>query len=396
MRIPFVIICLIYSAALAQSSGSLIQQYSEEGNRALAENRYAEAEKAFEKLRELDPGIAEVHAKLGIIYFQQGKFQQAVAALRQAAKLKPNLPNTDILLAMSLSELGHHAEALPGLEKGFRRSSDPALKRMAGLQLERAYTELRRDDKAVEVALELSRQYPGDAEVLYHAGRLFGNYAYLTMKKLSEVAPESGWKHQAAGEAYESQGNYGLAISEYKAVLAVSPTRPGLHFRLGRVLLLRSQQGSSRPEDLADASKEFDQELASDPTNANAAYERAEIYRKAGDFGKAHQLLEVALKHYPDFQEAHVAMGRALIALQKPDLALPHLRKAIALNPDDTVAYYHLAQVYGTLGNAAEQQKALVEFRRLRSRETDRRATANNVFVPQEVTKQELDSNTAP
>src|SRR5713226_6303062 len=89
---------------------------------------------------------------------------------------------------MSLSELGRYNEALPGLEKGFRRSTDPALKRLAGLQLERAYTGLKRDSKAVEVALELNRLYPEDPEVLYHTGRLFGNFAYLSMRKLSQVS----------------------------------------------------------------------------------------------------------------------------------------------------------------------------------------------------------------
>ena len=219
---------------LAQSSEGLRQRYAEEGEKALESNRYGDAEKAFEKLRELEPGVAEVHLKLGVIYFQQGKFQPAVTALRQALKLKPGLPNGDILLAMSLAELGHYREALPGLEKGFRRSSDAALKRMAGLQLERAYTGLRRDSQAVEVALELNKLYPDDPEVLYHGGRLFGNFAYLSMQKLAQVAPSSVWRHQASGEAYESQGNVDLAVAEYREVLKLSPGRPGIHLRLGR------------------------------------------------------------------------------------------------------------------------------------------------------------------
>jgi len=156
-------LCLSGSYLLAQQSdASLLQRYFQEGERALAEKRYADAETAYEKVRQLDPGTAEVHAKLGLIYFQQRKFTQAVPALRQALKLRPNLPNAGVLLAMSLSELGRFAEALPGLEKGFRQSADSALRRLAGLQLQRAYTGLQRDSKAVEVALELTRLYPED------------------------------------------------------------------------------------------------------------------------------------------------------------------------------------------------------------------------------------------
>ena len=135
---------------------------------------------------------------------------------------------------------------------------------MAGLQLERVYTGLQRDSKAVEVALELNRLYPEDPEVLYHTGQLFGNFAYLTMRKLSQVSPSSVWRHQAMGEAYESQGNHDLAISEYRKVLALEPGRTGIHFRLGRALLARLQQTNARPEDSAEALKEFEQELQLD------------------------------------------------------------------------------------------------------------------------------------
>lgn len=394
MRRAFLLLCVSGAQLFAQASDAVLERYYREGETALAENRYADAEQAYEKLRQLSPGTAEVHAKLGVIYFQQRKFAQAVPALRQALKLKPTLPNTDTLLAMSLSELGRYSEALLGLEKGFRRSTDSALKRMAGLQLERAYTGLQRDGKAVEVALELNRLYPEDPEVLYHTGRLFGNFAYLSMRKLSQVSPSSVWRHQAAGEAYESQGNHDLAIAEYRKVLSLDPGRAGIHFRIGRALVARLQQTNSRTEDSAEALKEFEEELKVDPTNANAAYEKAEILRKAGQLDKAQVLFEAALKNYPDFEEAQVGLGRALIALGKPEGALAHLQKAIALDPEDEVPFYHLAQVYRVLGNVPDQQKALAEFRRIRDQRSSQRETV--LFSPRDVTRQELEPNAAP
>lgn len=394
MRRAFLLLYVSGAQLFAQASDAVLERYYREGETALAENRYADAEQAYEKLRQLSPGTAEVHAKLGVIYFQQRKFAQAVPALRQALKLKPTLPNTDTLLAMSLSELGRYSEALLGLEKGFRRSTDSALKRMAGLQLERAYTGLQRDGKAVEVALELNRLYPEDPEVLYHTGRLFGNFAYLSMRKLSQVSPSSVWRHQAAGEAYESQGNHDLAIAEYRKVLSLDPGRAGIHFRIGRALVARLQQTNSRTEDSAEALKEFEEELKVDPTNANAAYEKAEILRKAGQLDKAQVLFEAALKNYPDFEEAQVGLGRALIALGKPEGALAHLQKAIALDPEDEVPFYHLAQVYRVLGNVPDQQKALAEFRRIRDQRSSQRETV--LFSPRDVTRQELEPNAAP
>jgi tetratricopeptide (TPR) repeat protein len=394
VRRVLVLLWLSGAQLFAQASDAVLERYYQEGETALAESRYADAERAYGKLKELSPGTAEVYAKLGVIYFQEKKFAEAVPALRQALKLKPTLPNTDTLLAMSLSELGRYSEALPGLEKGFRRSTDVALKRMAGLQLERAYTGLRRDSKAVEVALELNRLYPDDPEVLYHTGRLFGNFAYLSMRKLSQVSPSSVWRHQAAGEAFESQGDHDLAIAEYRKVLSLDPGRAGIHFRIGRALVARLQQTNSRTEDSAEALKEFAEELQVDPTNANAAYEMAEIHRKSGQLEKAQKLFEIALRNYPDFEEAQVGLGRTLIALGKPDSALPHLQKAVALDPEDDVPYYHLAQVYKALGNEPEQQKALAEFRRIRGQRSSQRETV--LFSPRDVTRQELDPNAAP
>ncbi|MGH9374520.1 MAG: tetratricopeptide repeat protein, partial [Vicinamibacterales bacterium] len=159
------------TANAQQPEPAVLQQRAQEGERALAEGRYADAEQAYEALRRMSPSTAEVHARLGLIYFQQGKFKEAIEPLREAIKLKPGLPKVDTLLAMSLSELGRYEEALPGLMKGFGQSADPVLRRLAGLHLLRAYTGLGKDRDAVEAALGLSRFHPDDPEVLYHSGR---------------------------------------------------------------------------------------------------------------------------------------------------------------------------------------------------------------------------------
>jgi tetratricopeptide (TPR) repeat protein len=300
--------------------------------------------------------------------------------LRQALQLKPALPKADILLAMSLSELGRFEEALPGLQKGFRQTADAWLRRMCALQLMRAYTGLQQDAKAVETALELSRAYPDDPEVLYHSGRLFANFAYLQTMKLARVAPDSVWMHQAAGEANESQGFYDPAIREYREVLALDPRRPGIHFRLGRTLLARAQQSDSETaaaSSRAEAVKEFEDELRLNATNGNAAYELAEIHRKAGDLETARELFELAVEHHPDFEDAHIGLGRILIAQGKPAQALPHLQKVIASNPSNEVAHYQLSVAQGRLGNTAEQQKELAEYQRLRARKRERDAFAD-------------------
>jgi tetratricopeptide (TPR) repeat protein len=195
--------------------------------------------------------------------------------------------------------------------------------------------------------------------------------------------------HLAAGEANESQALLDAALKEYRAALAIDPRRPGIHFRIGRVLLARADQSTNGSGTEAGALNEFALELEADPTNANAAYEVAEIHRKAGDLAAARTFFETALKHYPDFEDALVGLGRSLVALQEPRLAIPLLNRAIVLNSKSEVAYYQLAQAHRALGDTAAQQKALATFEQLRS--ASERATNPSTLSRPEVTKQKLD-----
>jgi len=393
-RPSLALVACCVSAALAfaqKNSGDASARYAAAGQQALAAGRYSEARTDYEELAKLEPGIAEVHATLAVIDFKLRDYELAIGEVQTAQRLKPSLPKLDSLLGMAQAELGRFAEALPGLEKGFKQSADAEVRRMCGLQLERAYTGLKRDSKAVEVAMELNRLYPDDPEILYQTGRIYGNFAFLTMQKLAEVAPSSVWRHLAAAEADESQGSYSLSITEYRQVLALEPYRPGVHYRLGRTLLARSHQGSSA-QDTAEAAKEFDQELQRDPTNANAAYELGELQRKSGQFDQAQRFFEAALKNYPNFEEAHLGLASVLLSLQKPELALPHLHQAIELNAENEVAWYRLGQVQKALGNTVDQQRAFAEYRRLHDK-ANQQIGIEPVFSPREVTKQAVDPN---
>jgi tetratricopeptide (TPR) repeat protein len=385
-------LCWFAPAVYAQAGGQdEEQQYAAAGQKALAAGQYAVAQAAFEKLAKLEPDVAEVHATLGVIDFKLRDYEQAVSEVRRAKALKPSLPRLDSLLGLSLAELGQFEEGLPGLEKGFQQSADPSTKRLCGLQLMRAYTSLQRDGDAVTTALELNRLYPDDPEVLYHTGRIYGNFAFLTLHKLEVVAPTSIWRHQAAAEAFESEGSTNASIGEYREVLKLDPRHPKIHYRIGRTLLARWQLNHA-PEDRTEAAQEFEQELQLYPRDANAIYELAEIHRQMNEFDQAKALFEDAIKYYPDFQEAHVGLAAILISQQKPDLALPHLQKAVELNPDDEVAWYRLSQVDRVLGNAEEQKKALAQFQRLRSQIAKQQGTNS----PEEVTRQALQPGEVP
>jgi tetratricopeptide (TPR) repeat protein len=372
---------------------AVLQQHAQAGERALAEGRYVDAQQAYETLRRLTPGTGEIHARLGLIYFQQGRFAEAIPPLQDALRLKPHQPKVEALLAMSLSELGRFAQAVPALDRAFRPPTDPALRRMAGLHLLRAYTGLRRDEDAVDVALRLSRLCPDDPEVLYHTGRVFANFAYVQTMRLSTVAPGSVWLHQAAGESNESLGLHDAAIREYRRVLAMTPRRPGIHHRLGRVLLARSPDQPSAADAL-EARQAFEAELAIDPTNANAAYELGELARREGDLERALRLFERAMARESGFEQARVGLARTLIALGRPADAVAHLIVVLSQNPGSEIAHYQSAEAYRAIGDTAAEERALEAFNRLRSERAARLAA-----LPQpreDVTPQVADRATPP
>lgn len=391
MRRLGVIGVLLQGLALAQGSGAgRLPQLAREGETALAEKRFDAAARSYEKLIQLDPKTAENHAQLGLARYLQGDFALATPAFRKALELKPGLAGVDVLLAMCLSEMGRYAEAVPGLEKGFEQPPDPGMRRLIALELERSYQGLQQLEKAVDVALRLSRLYPDDPELMYHAGRLYGDLAYDTMHRLAQMAPGSVWVHQAAGEAHEVQGRYDLAIVEYRKVLEIDPARPGIHFRLGRALLSRSADGAASDEAL----HEFEKELQIDPNSASAAYEAGEIHRKSGQLEQARNSFARAVELQPDFEEAQIGLARVLVELQEPRKALAHLNAAVRRNAENEVSQYQLAMVYKALGNAAEQQKAMDQFRRLRSlRKARLESLTQAPPQPNEVTRQTLDPN---
>ena len=310
-------------------------------------------------------------------------------ALRTALKLKPGLPNVNTLLSISLAELGQFGEALPGLEKGFENPADSDLRRLIGLELQRSYSALGRPHDASRTMGKLSELYPDDPEILYHSGRYFADLAASSMRRLLDVAPDSVWGHQAAAEALDSQGNYDLAVVEYRKVLAEQPGRPGVHYSIARAI----QRSGGKAGSEADAIAAFREELRVDPSNALAAYELGEIFRKGGRLGEALDLFRQAVRHRPDFALGRIGLGRVLRESEDLSGARTHLESATRLSPENEVARYQLALVYRGLGDLDGARREMEAFQRLQVRQSGNPEESRLPFQREDSTLQRLDPN---
>jgi len=378
---------LLPFAALAQTgSEDESERYAAAGQQAMSAGHFAEAQENFEKLARLNPDVAEIHATLAAIYFKERLYEQSVREIHTALKLKPGMPRLDSLLGLSLAEMGEFPEALPRLEKGFKQTAEADTRRMCGLQLLRAYTGLSRDSDAVETALALNRLYPDDPEVLFHTGRIYGNFAFVVMSRLHDKAPNSIWTLQAQAELHESQKEYDEAIFSFNHILALDAHRPGIHYRLGRIYLARFMDGQ-KAENRESAQREFAAELAIDPGNGNAGYELADIQAELGNLEEARKQYEQVLARFPDFEEALVGLGGVCLDSQQAEKALPALQRAVKLRPSDEVAWYRLARAERAMGHKEAQQKALAEFQRLSKAKPQHKPVTGEEITPQQLDK---------
>lgn len=357
-------VCVLVGPVAQANGQTEAERFAVMGQKALADGQFVEARSNFEQLAKLQPGIAEVHATLALIHFRLREYENAVSEVRSAQRLNPSLPRLTSLMGLSLAEMGQFSDAVPRLEKGFKYTAEPEVRRMCGLQLLRAYTGLGRDSEAVTTSLELNKLYPDDPEVIYSTGRIYGNIAYNMMGRLHDKAPNSVWMWQAQGTADEGQKDFDSAISDYNHILTLEPEHLGIHYRLGRVYLARFEL-SRKADDREAAKREFVSEFGVDPANADASYELAQMNAEENKLEDARRQFEGVTARFPDFEQALVGLGGVYLQSKMAGMAVAPLERATKLDPADEVAWFRLAQAERAVGNREAALKADETFRTL-------------------------------
>ncbi len=383
--------------ALAQQNAQdEITRYSAEAENAMAAKNLPAAASALEKLSSLTPDVAQVHANLGLVYYMQNRYAEAIVAFQKAAKIDPALPKVNMLLGICLTGIGHYRDAVKLLEPAFRSSAKDQMGRVVGLDLLRACRALQEYSQADEVSTELLRRYPDDPEVLFHSSRLHGEQSLNLILRLVKSAPNSPWVPLTFAQINEDERNYDAAITQYRQALKLDPRLPGAHFSLGRVLLL----SSSAPEIRDEALQQFRDELEIDPQNPRAEYEIGEVYRKQGNLNEALAHLVRATDLQPEFEEAQIALARTLANLHRPKEAIPPLLRAIRLNSTNEVSHFLLATAYGQTGDATGQEREMTLYGKYHVRPYTNNAQGAFQIPPgltsPEVTPQTLDPSSQP
>src|SRR6516225_1957711 len=153
--------------------------------------------------------------------------------------------------------------------------------------------------------------------------------------------------HNAPYEALELQNKWDEAAAEYRKILEINPLLAGMHARLGRALLSKPQPS---PTDVAQAKKDFEQELQIDPNNTVAEYVLGDLASRDNDLPAGIRHFAKATKLDPSFAEAYLGLGTALVSSKRFEEAIAPLETYEKLAPDSPTGHYQLALAYAGVG----------------------------------------------
>ncbi len=253
--------------------------------------------------------------------------------------------------AVNLAQSGRCQEALPLLKQAKLQAADQDLKRRIGFAGVRCAMFVQQPDAAEDFLRLLNRGFPHDPEVLYLSVHTYSDLASRAAADLAMRAPQSAQGHELHAESLETNGKWDEAAKEYRLVLEQNPHLAGIHFRLGRLLLSKSNPS---PADAEEAKKEMQAELEIDPSNAGAEYVLGELAKQNQQWDEAIQHFSHAAKLDASFGDAYVGWGGSLVSLKKFSEAIPPLQTAVKLQSGNPAAHYLLAIAYSRSGRKEE------------------------------------------
>jgi tetratricopeptide (TPR) repeat protein len=279
-----------------------------------------------------------------------------ITAAAQEQKPSPSAPAATLTpeKAMVLAGQGRCKEAMSVLKKAVTTLASKEQRKEAGFLGVRCAMAV--DDRvtAGELLGQLGKQFPNDPDVLYVAAHAYSDLSMRAAGELAQRAPRSLQARRMNAEALEVQGRWDEAAKEYEAILEENPKQPGIHFLIARVLFSKPDAG---PDAEQRAKQELEKELEIDSHNAGAEFILGEIAKKASDWNQATAHFSRAAALDPNFGDAFMEWGFALISSREYEKAVTPLQAAVRMQPGNPSAHYNLGMALSRTGRTAEAEK---------------------------------------
>src|SRR5216684_473103 len=203
-------------------------RYNTLGVAYMNQQKFAEAQKYFEKALAADPKFAIARLNLGIALLSQQKLETARAALEEATRLLPNDPYAWYNLGLLYKDTGEPEKGIEAFQHVAQLSPEADAHYFLGY----LYTQLQRYDDAIAEFQKAIAAFP------YHASSEFGIARAYLRKGDSDSARQHLARFQKIttehlgspfGAGYGDQGRFSLAELGRSGVLAAPPAIPVIY-----------------------------------------------------------------------------------------------------------------------------------------------------------------------
>ncbi|MCU0880484.1 MAG: tetratricopeptide repeat protein, partial [Pirellulaceae bacterium] len=306
-------------------------------------------------------GPAGVHAEMGRAYVRVGKYDDAIAAYREAIRFKADYAHPHDRLGYLLAEKkGLMDEAIAAQREAVRlvpKHSD--YHNNLGLTLSKAG----RVDEAIAAFREATKLDPSASAYHFNLGH------NLTKTKDSDAAidalriairldPKSASAHHVLGIALMQKGNMDEAIAAYGEAVRLKPDDPDYRRGLGSVLRDRGLH--------IEAIGAYSEAVRLAPNGADPHVGLGRALQKKGLLDDAIREHREAVRLNPSYAIAHHWLGTALDEKGLLDDAIAAQREAIRLEPDSASYRWWLGKALlkkGLLDDAIEEFQVAIGLR---------------------------------
>jgi tetratricopeptide (TPR) repeat protein len=292
----------------------------DEARRLLQQGKYDDAIGALRQLESAHPGMKGLSHELGAAYYKKSDYPNAIASLKKALEENPGDGEAEQLLGLSYYLAERPREAIPELEK--------VQTWFASANVDASYI--------LGICYIQTKDYPN---------------ARKAFAKMFDVPAESAASYLFTARMLLRQ-DFGPVAEEYahKAV-ALDPKLPLAHQLLGEVYLYHSQ--------LEEAIAEFRKELEINPGSATAYYKLADGYSRVQKYDDAERLLQRSIWLDSTSTGPYILLGKVLLKKGETELAVRALQRALAMDPNNPIPHHLLGQAYRDLGKSEEAEREL-------------------------------------
>lgn len=322
------------------------------------QGHYAEAERAYRKALEVDPGLPVAWHDLALTLMKTNRTQEAEEALRQALKLAPEFAYAWLNLGGLLGGRGDKA----GEKQAYEKATTADAKLAAGwyaLGLSRRdFRDIPGALAALERAAELE---PSNAvywavlgEARLRSGRT--EEAFKALMEAESIDPKSETALGGLSMYYGAKGDNATALGYAERALAVNPASSPTWSNKGYALLKLKRY----PE----ASTALETAVRLEPGFGNAWINLGEAYLRQQQLGKSIAALQRALTIVPTAVDAQLYISQAFAATGQFPKATEHLDRLLRQVPSLVPAWYLLTMTHVSQGDKSE---ALAAYAKLKS-----------------------------